>query len=246
MISVLALEELSMNAWPALKTHLYDGWVLRFANGYTKRANSVHPIYPSALPMEEKIVFCESLYGREGLPSVFKLTLASRPDSLNRELEKRGYEKRDETSVQILELGETYRSAMDDLEFSLIDVEEWVSVFTSLNPVTVEMRQTLGCMLTNMTGEACFGLLVQEGQPAACGLGVLIGGFLGLFDILVSSHHRGRGYGEEVVKRVLNWARGKGAHTAYLQVVVGNEKAENLYHKLGFKERYRYWYRIKT
>src|SRR5512139_3235090 len=120
MISPLALEELSMNAWPALKTHLYDGWVLRFANGYSKRANSVHPIYPSTLPVEEKIAFCESLYGREGLPSVFKLTPASRPDSLNRELEKRGYEKRDETSVQILELGETYRSAMDDLEFSLI------------------------------------------------------------------------------------------------------------------------------
>ncbi len=79
MINTLALEELSMNAWPALKTHLYDGWVLRFANGYTKRANSVHPIYSSTLPVGEKITFCEGLYGREGLPTVFKLTHASRP-----------------------------------------------------------------------------------------------------------------------------------------------------------------------
>jgi len=245
MISILALEEISMNAWPALKVHLYDGWVLRFANGYTKRANSVHPVYSSTLPVEEKLTFCESLYAREGLPTVFKLTRASRPDSLNHELEERGYGKKDETSVQLLGLSGTYRLATDGLEFPLVDVEEWVSVFTSLNPVTVEMRQTLGCMLTNMTGEACFGLLVQEGQPAACGLGVLIGGFLGLFDILVSSRHRGKGYGEEVVKRVLNWAKDKGAHTAYLQVLVGNEKAENLYRKLGFKEHHRYWYRIK-
>ena len=35
------LEELAMNAWPAIQTYLYDGWIVRFANGYTKRANSV-------------------------------------------------------------------------------------------------------------------------------------------------------------------------------------------------------------
>ena len=30
------IEELSLNAWPALQTVLYDGWVLRFADGYTR------------------------------------------------------------------------------------------------------------------------------------------------------------------------------------------------------------------
>jgi|LGOV01.1.fsa_nt_gb hypothetical protein len=29
------IEELSMSAWPALQTHLYDGWVLRISKGYT-------------------------------------------------------------------------------------------------------------------------------------------------------------------------------------------------------------------
>jgi hypothetical protein len=87
---VLHIEELSMNAHPALKTALYDGWVLRFSNGYTKRANSVNPIYPSALPFEEKIEHCENAYHRQNLPVVFKLTseLAGTLDSL---LENRGY-----------------------------------------------------------------------------------------------------------------------------------------------------------
>ena len=30
------IEELSLNHWQPLSTLLYDGWVLRFADGYTK------------------------------------------------------------------------------------------------------------------------------------------------------------------------------------------------------------------
>lgn len=42
---MIQYEELQMNALPSLQTILYDGWVLRFAKGYTNRANSVNPIY---------------------------------------------------------------------------------------------------------------------------------------------------------------------------------------------------------
>jgi len=40
------LESRSMTAWPSFQTIIDDGWVQRFAGGYSGRANSVYPLYP--------------------------------------------------------------------------------------------------------------------------------------------------------------------------------------------------------
>ena len=244
-MNVIGYEELSMNAWPALRTHLYDGWVLRFADGYTKRANSVHPIYSSTLSLEEKIAFCEGQYARVGLPSIFKLTRASIPESLDPQLDRLGYTRKDETSVQTLDLTDVEPLTAEGVAFTHTSLEAWLPVFSVFNQLTDEARHTLAKMLQNRTSETCFGLLMEDKRPVACGLGVLSRGYLGLFDILVSSRHRGKGLGERLIHAIFGWAKGQGAHTAYLQVVMGNRAAETLYRRLGFKELYRYWYRIK-
>jgi len=49
------LEEIQMNALPSLQIILYDGWVIRFADGFTGRANSVNPVYYSSVDIAEKI-----------------------------------------------------------------------------------------------------------------------------------------------------------------------------------------------
>ena len=64
-------EQLSMNAWSSLQTMYYDGWILRFANGVTRRSNSVNPIFGSKLDVEGKISFCEKIYTETNLPTIF-------------------------------------------------------------------------------------------------------------------------------------------------------------------------------
>jgi hypothetical protein len=90
---ITTIEELSLNAWASLQTMLYDGWIIRFANGYTKRANSVNPLYLSRIDIDEKLQFCEQLYQEKKLPVVFKLTSAVLPSNLDYRLWESGYQK---------------------------------------------------------------------------------------------------------------------------------------------------------
>jgi len=60
------IEEFSMKAWSSRHTQLEDGWVLRYADGYTRRANSVCPLYPSKNDPQENIKACERIYREQG------------------------------------------------------------------------------------------------------------------------------------------------------------------------------------
>ena len=240
------IEELSLNAWPALHTDIYDGWILRFANGYTKRANSISPLYPSTIPLDQKIEHCKLKYGLLGQPAIYKLTSGSLPADIDAELEQRGYGKIDLTAVQTLDLDQYDPKESPDTfvepGFSAAWYQGFFYCAETSDPVT---RQTAQTMLAKITGKIICAAKIRDGAVVGCGFGVIERGYIGIFDIVVARHCRGNGYGEAVVHRILAEAKNAGAGSAYLQVVEGNAPAENLYRKLGFRTAYHYWYRIK-
>ena len=88
MISLIQhIETLSYNAWPAIHTLFFDGWIIRFANGYTKRANSVNPIYMSKKDVEHKISYCSDLFDQLKLNPVYKITAESFPTGIDQILD---------------------------------------------------------------------------------------------------------------------------------------------------------------
>jgi len=243
---ITTIEELSLNAWAPRQTMLYDGWVIRLANGYTKRANSVNPLYPSNIDIDEKLKFCESLYREKNLPVVFKLTPTVYPHDLDNGLDKKGYQKDSPTSVQTadLEVSDLQVAATAELQESLSN--EWLGNFCAMGAMSESHRETLREILLNIVPRRCFVSLTSKGRVVACGLGVLQSGYIGLFDIATDPNFRRRGYGQEVVTSILAWGKEHGAKMAYLQVMLNNPPALHLYAKLGFREQYQYWYRIKT
>lgn len=240
-----AIEEASLNAWPAVQQLVYDGWLLRFGGGYSRRANSVNPLYAGSVAVPEKIARCEQIYREQQLAPTFRITPFIQPADLEDALARRGYEKQSPTSVQTLDLTDFVVQPSDAIRQWTTPAEAWLAQYVRMNQVSAEKKPALRAILNHILSKACFALLLHRQRAAACGLGVVEGSFVGLFDIVTDPVQRGQGFGLKLLHHLLGWARQQEATTAYLQVVADNEPALRLYHKLGFREAYRYWYRVK-
>ncbi|PYE47672.1 acetyltransferase (GNAT) family protein [Paenibacillus barcinonensis] len=239
------IEELTLNHWQPLSTALYDGWVLRFANGYSKRANSVQPIYTSTLDVHEKIITCENFYNSNQLSTIFKITPFVQPENIDELLQHRGYTVVDPTIVQLRHLDNLETPEPVDIHIAEQLTDEWLHHLCRLSSVNEESRKTMTQMLQNVRAHTCFITLSVDSQVAACGFGVLERGVIGLHDIITAASYRNRGLAEQMILHLLHWGKQRGAQSSYLQVVADNAPARRLYKKLGYTDAYTYWYRVQ-
>jgi ribosomal protein S18 acetylase RimI-like enzyme len=239
------LEELGLNAWPAISSLLYDGWVLRFGGGFTRRANSVNPLYASSLPLDNKIDACEAAYARDGQATVFKLTPASQPTELDAVLADSGYRAEATTSVQVADLSR--QALRPDPAVSLTErvSDQWLDAQAALVGGPQPYRAVERRMLESIVPPKAFASLRQDGRPVALGLAVAERGYVGLSSIVTAVDARNQGLGRRMVGHLLAWGQQQGAHTAHLAVMLDNAPAHRLYARFGFREAYRYWYRVK-
>ncbi|WMT39865.1 GNAT family N-acetyltransferase [Paenibacillus sp. D2_2] len=167
------IEELYLNHWPSLSTLLYDGWLLRFANGYTKRANSISPIYDSTYDIQQKIVECEKMYANEQLPVIYKITPFVHPDHLDTLLAEQGYSQLDITSVQVLELGHVRQPRLESVKLNEEADSEWISDFCRMSQVKEQHEPTIERLLGNIKTRKGFITLYVDRRAVACGYAVI-------------------------------------------------------------------------
>jgi len=237
------VEEASLNAWPALHQILIDGWVLRLARGFTKRANSVVPLYESVLDPIEKIRFCENLYAREQQTPVFRLTSIRSDRDLDGLLAERGYRRADPSIVMACRLDDAGSETQAGTAYVPLPQADWLSAYARITSAPDRAAQLHALLLNGIRTPHEFGARV-EGRVVACGLAVLESELVGLFDVATDASVRRRGHGRQLVKGLLGWGHRSGARHAYLQVVADNLAARRLYESLGFSVLYSYWYRI--
>lgn len=242
LATIRRLEELGFNAWPALQTMLRDGWLFRFAGGYTKRANSINAWMPGDTPIATLIADAEAAYAARGQRTIFRLTPLA-PAALDVELDARGYAKLDETLVQSTEL--PVETAEDpDIEIVHAPSPAWLDAYAACSGMRAGDARTLERMLRSIPAPAAFAALRIDGAARAFGYAACERGHVGLFDIITHRDARRRGFGRRVVTRLMGWGRQVGAGQAYLQVVAANTPARHLYGELGFRTVYGYHYRI--
>ncbi|MCK9204502.1 MAG: GNAT family N-acetyltransferase [Bacteroidales bacterium] len=238
-------EEISNNAWPALQSIQYDGWLLRFANGVTKRSNSVSMLYPSHLDPSEKVRFCESLYQSRNITPCFKITSFTQPSGMDPLLGSSGYFVHSYISFQTLKISDIANRPSPDLTIETRLRNGWIDDFIRMNEFDPRRKNTYLAIMNQIFSPMALVSVKYHEKITGVGLGVVEGPYIGLFDIVVDPAHREQGLGRRIVEAILSWGKKQGAHTAYLQVLTDNFPAINLYKKMGFNEKYQYWYRMK-
>ncbi len=242
-------EELSFRAHPSLQTQYYDGWILRFSNGYTNRANSVNMLYPSVIDLNTKIEVCEEYYRKRHLPPVFKVTdgsdLVDSQEPMDSLLKSRGYQLVTPTSFMCMDLANREFAPGNGLITGYAD-EEWLHAYFTLEHCQDLRTQTTAKQMMDMIqNKTLYCRMVEKGKSIACASAVIEQGYMALAHVVVDETYRRQGYGRRLCESLLFEVKKMGAHTAYLQVVEGNQAANHLYAKLGYKKLYSYWYRVK-
>src|SRR5690349_9221284 len=122
------VEEVCLNAWPALREVLLGGWLLRFSEGLTRRANSANALGALA---DIDPSDCEALYRRLGQPAIFRVLTLLDP-SIDEQLEGRGYTAEGETCVLYGHLDAVEAAADPQIQLLMKPSVEWFAAMAAL------------------------------------------------------------------------------------------------------------------
>jgi N-acetylglutamate synthase len=239
------VEEACLNGWPALRQVWFDGWLLRFSEGHTRRSNSVTPLAPGSRDLPDKIAYCEALYAWAGLPLIFRVPTTAET-SLDAALAACGYAAEDETCVIYRDLDGTLPER-GDVELSEgMPSEAWLDAHARFTGSALSGRSVQRKILEALAVPAVFAATrAGDGRIASLAFGAVHDRIVCLNLVATDPAVRRQGLSRRTVSAVLAWAREQaGAAVACLPVVASNAPAVALYRTLGFEtELYRYHYR---
>ncbi|MEW9553151.1 GNAT family N-acetyltransferase [Nonomuraea sp. NPDC050783] len=235
-------------AWPAYEQRVHDGWVLRYAGGVTKRANSVLPLGRPA-DLDAAIGAAEAFYGGRGQRCAFSMGLGA-PPGLDEELERRGYERVDPTLVMTAPAPApasapvlAARPASAAEEKVRIEDRPWAGWLDTWWAVDGRYDSGLARAARICAGvPAWYGAYEESGETLAVGRAVPQDGTLGIYCMATLPQARRRGLARAVLRALVRHA---GATSAYLLTTEPNRAAQALYRGEGFEVASRYHYRVR-
>lgn len=240
------IEEAGLNNMHTRRQLVYDGWLLFLSPGRAKRARSVNAYFGSTLALDEKIVHCERVYAKRGLPLLFRITPFVQPASLDDALARRGYVAFDETLVKLCTLEQApLRNQRSDVLIERVELPPFVEAIGECRGSDITQCAAHLERLANSPLDVR--PVVARGDRAVLGGGIvsIFDDIAGVFDVFTVPSMQRRGVATVVVSHLLVDAWQRGARHFYLQVSADNAAAIGVYRKFGFATCYRYHYRAR-
>ncbi|SDY73243.1 Acetyltransferase (GNAT) family protein [Amycolatopsis xylanica] len=225
------LEVACTAAWDPLISESLGQWRLRWAGGFTGRANSALAVGDPGVPIGQALRrVCDFAHSRHIEPRVHAIKDSDIEDALAAEGWKPDIEYANGHEVTVL------TGPLGDGDTTLVLDEPapaWWELTTGSADPSPAQRHVLA------TGKVGFGML---GDFAAV-RGAVAEGILLVGRLAVRPPHRRQGHAVTLMNAIGAWGAGHGAARCVLQVSVTNAAALSLYARLGFSEhhRYRYW-----
>jgi ribosomal protein S18 acetylase RimI-like enzyme len=244
LAKIRRLEAASFRGWPSAST-FYDGtWSIRLTPHHSsRRLNSINPLDPNDHEeLSERISRARERFAHAGKPLTFRQTpLAS--VELDRFLREENFKTLNESVAMSVDLAAvSFKNAIDHVPFK--DVAHYCRSSAYIHELSSEDESGLLKVISSI--QAPFGLFMHEDEsdPLSCMVCVHDGDLAGILDLATHPKAQRQGHARALLLGAMKWAKAKGAKTAWLQVELGPDYAQNLYEKIGFREDYRYTYRV--
>ncbi|MGH3292029.1 MAG: GNAT family N-acetyltransferase [Trebonia sp.] len=260
METIIDLERMAAAHWRGTEEEWLGGWLLRAAEGFTGRANSVLPLGDPGLPLDEALAAVTRWYRDRGLPPMMALPTplgspaqAPSPDlapspaqALDHQLSERRWLTRPGPAYVMLAdlpLGvpPNSRSAGRDVQASPEPDDAWSARYhyrgqDYLPPVARKV-------LTSAHQQSFVSIREGEEVLAIARLSIAEG-WAGITAVEVHPDRRREGLGVAITAAACRAAEERGISRVFLQVEVDNAPARALYKRLGFRDSHRYHYRV--
>ncbi len=239
MRSVRFWEEVAANMWAPFAHILYDGWLLRFTQGYSRHNNCVWPLYEGEIPLADKIAFCEAQYAVRGSTCGFRLANLPGHEAIEAVLSKRGYGRSNPNLVMVRASATAPEAAVTELER-----DKWLETIYQIRPGDLKIQAWQRQVFQRLTLPARFAVIKHGDKMCGYGRSVQQGNILNVDDLWLLPAYRGLGLGTQLIHGLLHLGHSEGATSACITVNEDNEGARRLYERLGFVNRYLYWYMV--
>ncbi|UCC19516.1 MAG: GNAT family N-acetyltransferase [Promethearchaeota archaeon] len=245
------LQEILMNSWPARHYYFLNGWVLRFTDGVTARANSVFPLnYTGKLDSVDKdIKIVEKAYNTYNLPAIFTIPEYFEPSILVDRLLEQGYQQLGcVTHTMIMNVQnlrtelineefiyDTYSERVSDISdflanYSHRDKEDQNVLDALVKRIIIPQKRLIVAKMKNKVIGTLMGILDPQKS-------------LYIVDMLIHPDFRRQKIATSMYYRLIkDWGIPNGVKMVWLQVEAENVAAMNLYNKLGLTKAYSYYY----
>jgi GNAT superfamily N-acetyltransferase len=244
---IAKLERIAFNAWRARDLEYLGDWILRANDGITRRANSVLPVGSPKMQTNRAVEDVVAFYEMRQLPPRFQMSPACEPDDLDDVLDQSGFEIGLSVEIRTATIDKVAnRKKLQDVELSDYPTRSWLEAYARGGDYDSHSIKTRKGIMDRSRPDKVFASVSVDDEIVGVGFGVREESWVGLFSLATLNGFRRKGVATSINAAIAKWGVTHGAKLCYLQVEARNKPALELYGKMGFKEVYRYWYRVKN